>query len=349
MNAIKTGLAGYGFSGATFHGPFLKTMEEFDIVKVMSSKPEKVREDLGDIEVVKDFDSLVDDPDIELIVITTPNQLHYSMAKKSLQHHKHVIIEKPMVIDPAEAEELIALAEENKLMLSVYHNRRWDNDFLTIKKLIAEGTLGEISTYEAHFDRFRPQVRDRWREKAGKGSGMLYDLGSHLIDQALHLFGEPQFVMADVFAQRENAETDDYFHIILGYETLRVILHSGSLVADQGPRYKVHGSKGSFIKFGIDCQEDDLKAGKVPGSKNWGKDKKEWYGERTVIRDGQEIKESVETVPGSYSSYYQGAAGAIREGKPSPVRGEDGLKTIKIIQAALDSNRQKRAVYLNGE
>ncbi|MGG1575044.1 oxidoreductase [Fictibacillus sp. NRS-1165] len=347
MDIMKTGLIGYGFSGATFHAPFLQALEQYEIVKVMSSDPEKVQKDLGNVEVVDELESIMEDPDIELVVITTPNVLHYEMAKKSLQHNKHVIVEKPMVIDPDEAEELIALARENNRMLSVYQNRRWDNDFLTICKLLSEDTLGEIVEYEAHFDRYRPEVRDRWREKPGKGAGMLYDLGSHLIDQAIFLFGEPEFVTANVFAQRKNSATDDYFHIIMGYENLRVILHSGSIVVDQGPRYKVHGSKGSFIKYGIDGQEDALKAGKVPGSNEWGRDKEEWFGKLTLSREGQQVEEIIETVPGNYAAYYEQVYEHIKEGKACPVSGEDGLKTIRVIHAALQSSREKKTVFFN--
>jgi scyllo-inositol 2-dehydrogenase (NADP+) len=343
MNKIKTGLIGYGFSGATFHAPFLKALEEYEIVKVMSSDKEKVQRDLGDVEVVGSIENVLEDPQIELVVITTPNTLHYEMAKQSLLHKKHVIIEKPMVIDPEEAEELIQLAKENGVMLSVYQNRRWDNDFLTIKQLISEGALGEVTTYEAHFDRFRPQVRDRWRERAGRGSGILYDLGSHLIDQALRLFGMPQFVMADVFGQREGAQTDDYFHVVMGYEKLRVLLHSGSIVVGQGPKFEVHGDKGSFIKYGIDGQEDALKAGNNPTAQNWGKDKPEWYG--TLITEDGEQK--IETVPGSYSSYYKEVYAHIRDGKPCPVPAEEGLQTIRVIHAALQSSEEKRAVFFN--
>ncbi|MFC7391398.1 oxidoreductase [Scopulibacillus cellulosilyticus] len=347
MKKIKVGLIGYGFSGATFHAPLLEVLEEYEIAKVMSSNKEKVQNDLGEVEVVENLEKVLSDQDIELVVITTPNTLHYEMAKQSLSAKKHVIVEKPMVIDPGEAEELIQLAKENDRMLSVYQNRRWDNDFLTIKQLISNDVLGEINTYEAHFDRFRPEVRNRWREKAGKGSGMLYDLGSHLIDQALHLFGEPKFVLADVFAQRKNAETDDYFHIIMGYENLRVILHSGSIVKEQGPRYKVHGSKGSFIKYGIDGQEAALKTGKKPTENDWGKDKPKWYGHLFISENGQDIEKTIETVPGSYTSYYKQVYDHIRNGKPSPVTAEEGLKTIETIQAAIKSSEEKRAVYFN--
>ncbi|WP_416828489.1 oxidoreductase [Ectobacillus polymachus] len=346
MNAIKVGLVGYGFSGATFHAPFLRVLDEFELVKVMSSDAERVSRDIEKVEVVSTIDEILHDDSIELVVITTPNVLHYEMAKQSIMHGKHVIIEKPMVIDPKEAEDLITLANEQGVMVSVYQNRRWDHDFLTIKKLMKEGTLGEITTYEAHFDRFRPNVRDRWRERAERGSGMLYDLGAHLIDQALHLFGMPQFVMADVFAQRKGGLTDDYFHIIMGYETLRVLLHSGSIVMGQGPKFLVHGSKGSFIKYGLDGQESKLKAGENPTKKDFGNDDPEMYGRLITEEDGTETLQQIETVPGNYAAYYRGIFEHIRFGKPNPVTPEEGLQTIRIIHAAMQSSKERRAIQL---
>jgi len=347
MNTMKVGLIGYGFSGETFHAPLLQALTEYDIVKVMSRNPQKVAQTLGAVQVVKTLEDVLADETIELVIITTPNTLHYKMAKQSLLAGKHVVIEKPMVIDPEEAEDLIHLANERQLMLSVYQNRRWDNDFLTIKHLIAEDALGKINTYEAHFDRFRPHVQDRWREQAGKGAGMLYDLGAHLIDQALHLFGKPQFVLADVFAQRDGAQTDDYFHIIMGYDKLRVILHCGSIVAEQGPKFKLHGSKGSFIKYGIDGQEDALKAGKNPTAHDWGEDNPECYGTLTLYEDGQKVVTKVKTLPGSYTTYYKQIFEHIRYGQPCPIRAEEGLQTIQIIHAALTSSAKKQAVFID--
>ncbi|MDG4657129.1 oxidoreductase [Ectobacillus antri] len=345
MKSIKTALVGYGFSGVTFHAPFLQAMDEFDVIKVVSSSPEKVKQDFSEAEVVPQLEDALRDPNVELVVITTPNTLHYDMAKQSILAGKHVIIEKPMVVEPVEAEELIALAKVHGVMLSVYQNRRWDNDFLTIKQLLAQNKLGDVMTYEAHFDRFRPQVRDRWREREGRGTGILYDLGSHLIDQALHLFGMPQFVVADVTEQREGAQTDDYFHIVMGYGKRRVILHVGSIVPGQGPKFLVHGTKASYIKYGLDGQEDALKAGKNPLEQGWGADRPEWYGKLLT----EETEEIIETVPGSYSSYYQGVYEHIRGGAQNPVPGEDGLRTIQVIRAALTSSIEKRFVYMDGE
>jgi len=346
MRKIRVGLVGYGISGATFHAPLLSVLEEFEIAKVVSSKKEKVQQDLGDVEVVSRLEEVLEDATIDLVVISTPSGVHYEMAKQSLLAGKHVILEKPMVAASWEAEELMKLAEEKQLLLSVYHNRRWDNDFLTVKKLVNDGVLGDINTYQVHYDRFRPDVRNRWREKPGPGSGVLYDLGSHLIDQALDLFGWPQFVFADVFMQRENAETDDYFHLILGYEKLRVILHAGSIVPSNGPRFQVHGSKGSFIKFGLDGQEAALKEGKKPIDPSWGADEPPYYGKLVTIDGGQERQETIETVHGSYLTYYKKIAESILEGKRAPVTAHEGLSVIKIIEAALESSAKKQVVQV---
>jgi scyllo-inositol 2-dehydrogenase (NADP+) len=347
MRKIKVGLVGYGFSGATFHAPLLSVLSEFEITMVVSSKKETVLHDLKDVEVVTSLEEVLEDATIDLVVITTPSGMHYEMAKQSLQAGKHVILEKPMVVETWQAEELIKIAEEKKLLLSVYHNRRWDNDYLTVKKLVSDGVLGEINTYQVHYDRFRPVVRDRWREKQGPGSGMLYDLGSHLIDQALDLFGWPQFVLADVFAQRENAETDDYFHVILGYEKLRVILHSGSIIPSHGPRFQVHGSKGSFIKYGLDGQEAALREGKKPIHHSWGADNPQFYGKLVTIDGENEKQETIETLHGSYTTYYKKMAESIVEGKRAPVTAHEGLSVIKIIEAGLKSSSDKKAIYLD--
>jgi scyllo-inositol 2-dehydrogenase (NADP+) len=346
MQILKVGLIGYGFSGAIFHAPLLEVLDCFEITKVLSSNPKKVQEDLGDIEVVSDIQNILQDSSIQLVIITTPNTLHFKMAKQSLLAGKHVVLEKPMVNTVAEAEQLISLAKERNLMLSVYQNRRWDNDFLTIKQLITEGTLGEIKMYEAHFDRYRLDVQNRWREQVGEGSGILYDLGSHLIDQALHLFGTPQFVQADVLNQRNGAVTDDYFHVVLGYNTMRVILHSGSIVPAHDLKYIVHGDKGSFIKYGLDGQEEALRTGKKPIDEDWGTDNPDKYGVLTLVKDEETISQKVKTIAGSYPTYYQKVYEHIVEDKPSPVTAEEGMMTIKIIELAKQSSEEKRAIYL---
>ncbi len=342
MKSIKIGLIGYGFSGFTFHAPFMKTMDEFSVVKIMSSNEEKVKKDFPDKEVTNDFESVIRDADVELVIITTPNEFHFDMAKRSIEAGKHVIIEKPMVIEAAKGDELVQLAEDHGVMLSVYQNRRYDGNFLTVKKLIDDGVLGDINIYEARYERFCPVLIGGWREKAEPGAGMLYDLGSHLIDQALYLFGMPDSVTADVQVQREGGETDDYFHIILAYGEKRAILHCGLLAFEQGPKYKVHGDKGTFIKYGEDGQESELKEGKLPEGADWGRDRIELYG--TLYTESGE--EKIVTVPGAYANYYKGVYDCIRNGADCPVSGEDGVNTICVIEAAIKSSEEKRTVNL---
>ncbi|WP_435989355.1 oxidoreductase [Rossellomorea sp. LjRoot5] len=346
MQPIKVGLAGYGFSGQSFHRPLLSHLEEFHIEAVMSSNEEKVVNDLEGTIVVPSLEDLLQE-DIELVVITTPNHLHYSMIKQSLLAGKHVIVEKPFVTNSRDGKELLALAKEKGLHLSVFHNRRWDADFLTIQQLLKEETLGQIFTYEAHFDRFRPTIKDRWKENKIEGGGVLYDLGSHLLDQALTLFGAPEWVQADVFPQRNPDKAEDYFLITLGYDVLRVQLYSRSIVLDPGPRYQVHGLKGSFVKHGMDRQEDDLKAGKNPVSEQWGVEDEENWGVLTTISGEEVTSEVIPSEKGDYTQFYLGVYGAVRENSSLPVDPEDALQVITIIEACKESAATGRVINMN--
>jgi scyllo-inositol 2-dehydrogenase (NADP+) len=222
----------------------------------------------------------------------------------------------------------------------VYHNRRWDADFLTLKSLIERGVLGRIVSFESRFDRFRPEVKSRWREEGGPGGGILYDLGPHLIDQALHLFGQPDRLFADLARQRQGAMALDYFHLVLYYDAMRVVLHAGSLVNAPTARFAVHGDKGSFVKFGTDPQEAALRAGGRPGHTGWGKDP--IHGE--LYLSGALPDRHLEMDAGRYQSYYEGIVAAIRRGEPPPVTAEDGLATIRLIEAALLSAEEGRVV-----
>jgi scyllo-inositol 2-dehydrogenase (NADP+) len=344
MEKVKVGIIGYGFSGKTFHVPIIQTIEGLEISKIVSSNSQKVYETCPDAVVVSDVEQIFSDPAIDLIVITTPNTTHYPFTKQALLSGKHVVVEKPFVIHSQEAQELIEIATRHKKIISVFHNRRWDNDFLTVKTSVESGVLGEIYSYEAHYDRYRPEVTNRWREQNIEGSGMLYDLGSHVIDQALHLFGLPETIYGDVFAQRKNSEVDDYFHIILGYERLRVILHSSSIIKSTGPKFQIHGDKGSFIKYGLDSQEDALKQGKTPGDAHWGKDQEEYYGELTIGVGDRTLKGKIETKAGAYESYYLGIYQAIVDNKPVPVSANDAMNTIRVIELVKKSSQEKRLV-----
>ncbi|QWG80711.1 MULTISPECIES: oxidoreductase [Bacillus cereus group] len=340
MKKIGVGIVGFGFSSTTFHIPLLQTIEEYDIRAILSSKEEVVKQALTNAEVVGTIDELVNRADIDLVVITSPNTTHFPYVKEAIVHGKHVVVEKPFVVSIEEGEELISLANRHNVVLSVYHNRRLDNDFLTIKKLLQEKRIGNVYAYEAHFDRFRPHVRDRWREKNLPGSGILYDLGSHLIDQALSLFGKPDAISADVIKQRPGAEVDDYFHVVLHYGVKRVILHSSSYVKQAGPHFTLHGDKGSIVKYGMDSQEEQLKTGMKPGDNGYGADSEENF----ATLETEESLDRIPTEVGCYDMYYKGVRDSILNGEKLPVTAQEGLDVIKLIQLATESSETGRVI-----
>lgn len=344
MDTIRVGLIGYGYAGATFHAPLIAAAKGLKLSRIASSNPERVRQIFPEVAAVTDAADLIRAADVDLVVIATPNGLHHSLAMEALNANKHVVIEKPFTITAAEAGELVALAGQRNLVLSVFHNRRWDSDFLTVRQCIASGLLGEINTCEIRFDRYRPQVRNRWREQDLPGSGCLYDLGSHSIDQALQLFGLPGKISAELAAQRPGAFSPDYFHLMMDYGVRKVILHSGAIVREAGPRFLVHGSKGSFIKYGMDPQEDALKLGRCPGDADWGREDARYHGRITHGDDGLQISGTLESLPGSYQSYYAGIDKAIRGDGPVPVSAADALQVIKVIECAMLSSKEGRVI-----
>ncbi|WP_222704940.1 oxidoreductase [Risungbinella massiliensis] len=346
MEKLSVGLIGFGLAGEVFHAPLIQSTESLQLTKVRTSQKEKVKQSLGNrVEAVLETSEILDDPSIDLVVIATPNSSHYELAKAALLAGKHVVVDKPFVVRSEQGEELIRLSKEKNKILSVFHNRRWDNDFLTMRHLIQTNELGDIHTYYAHFDRFRPEVQARWKEQDPEGAGVLYDLGSHLIDQALILFGKPEAGYADIFTQRKEAVAPDGFHLTLYYPNERkVILRSGSLSLQPGPRYEVHGTQGSFVQYGIDGQEDALKAGSRPGMNGWGAATESQHGTVVTLENGMK---KTELLPGSYESYYQGIAAAISENVTLPVSAEEGLCVIQIIELAMKSHREKRVISLS--
>jgi scyllo-inositol 2-dehydrogenase (NADP+) len=332
---LLVGLVGYGFAGRIFHAPLIHATPGMRLAAIVSSRPEAVHSEWPQIKVVANLAALLADPQIDLVVLATPNQTHFPLAQAALQAGRHVVVDKPFTLTVAEADVLIDLAEEQGVLLSVFHNRRWDNDFLTIQHLIAQGALGEVMTLESHFDRFRPGVRDRWREWAEPGAGLLYDLGSHLIDQALVLFGSPDHVWADLGRQREGAQIDDYFHLVLRFGEKRAILHAGSLVVAPPFRFAVHGAKGSYVKQGLDPQEDQLKQGIRPGESGWGIESADDHGVY-MPAGGEPVV--VESRPGTYEAYYAGIVKTIRDRSPLPVTATAARKVISVIESARRMN-----------
>lgn len=345
MNVLNVALVGYGFVGKVFHAPLITATPGLSLHTVISRDAGKVNADYPDMRVVKEPHNAFADPDIDLVVIASPNDSHAALALSALRHGKHVVVDKPFTVTREEAEEVVACAQQAGRLVSVFQNRRWDADFLALRGLVRDDALGEIAEFHSHFDRFRPNVQDRWREQDAPGGGLWYDLGPHLIDQALQLFGPPQSVQADLATQRDGGRAVDYFHVQLHYPRTRVHLHAGSLVPGNGLRFAVHGTRGSFLKYGMDSQEDALRAGGRPGDPEWGRDPAP--GQLiTVDAQGRSSVRSVDSVAGDYRRYYAAMRAAIVEGEHAPVSTDDALAVMRVLHAGLDSARQSRMITL---
>ena len=342
---IKTALLSYGMSGEIFHGPLLEAHRGFEIVKVWQRNPKKPAR--HSYAVATDMEEILGDDAIELVVVNTPNETHYSYALAALKAGKNVIVEKPFTVTVKEADALISLARDRKKMLTVFQNRRWDADFLTVQKVVEGRLLGKLVECEIHYDRFRNYIEpDTWKEEDKPGTGILYNLGSHLLDQALLLFGLPRFLDARMGIQRPGGRVDDFFDIRMEYEGFFVILKSSYLVREQGPRFILHGTEGSFIKSGIDPQEQALKDKKVPGSPGWGAESADWWGKLNTTVEEKRVEGPFETVPGNYLSFYSNVFAALREGQPLAVKPEEARNVIHLIEACQSSNRSRSAVKI---
>ena len=342
---LKVGIVGYGYATATFHAPLISAVPGMELVAISSSDAGKVHAAWPQLTVVDSAQALLARDDIDLVVIPTPNDTHHALAAQALAAGKHVVVDKPFTLTTVEAIDLIARAEAGRRVLAVFHNRRWDADFLTVKKLLASGELGRITHVESHFDRYRPEVRQRWREGDGAGSGIWYDLGPHLLDQAVCLFGMPNTISLDLALQRDGALADDWFHAILRYGNLRVILHASALVAHQGPRFSIHGTRGSFVKYGLDPQEDALKAGVLPGGAEWGIDAHP--GQIDLMRGTWLQQSAVVSERGDYTRFYSAMRDAILHGQPGPVPATEALCVMQLIEAGLTSFAEGRVVTMD--
>lgn len=346
---IKVGLVGFGISARIFHAPFLTTRPEYELVSVVERTKNESQKTYPAVRVVRAIDDLLDDPTLDLIVITTPNETHFSYAKQALERGKHVVLEKPFANSSQEAMELVDLAKLTGKILSVYQNRRYVSDFLTIKEILEKKLLGEVHQFIAHYDRYRAEARpNAWREEPKPGSGVLYDLGPHLIDQALCLFGLPQTITADIRMQRPHSKTDDYFDIQLDFGFAKAMLHAGMLVREHGPRYMIHGTKGSFIKHGEDPQESDLKLGRLPVSDDWGKEPDSCDGVLHTEVNGNIRRENYPTKQGNYGNYYKHLYESIMEGVSPKEKPEHGYNTVRLIELAFESHQKHCTIPCSG-
>ena len=349
LQQLRAGLVGYGFAGQTFHAPVLSAVPGLQLAAVASSQPDKVRADWPGTAVFPDVHALLAAcPDVELVVVAAPNDAHFPVAKAALEAGRHVVVDKPFVLDADQARQLAAPARAQGRLISVYQNRRFDSDFLTLRQILAEGQVGRPVFFESHFDRYRPDVRVRWREQKVPGAGLWVDLGALLVDQAAQLFGKPDSLHLDTAALREGAVVEDYFHAVLRWDTgphapLRAVLHATTLAADPSPRYILHGTRGSYVKYGVDPQEDALRTGAKPGGEGWGVDADD--GLLTLIGDtGQPQPSSVPTLAGDYTRYYAAIRDAIAGTGPSPVTPEQAVQLMELLDLGTQSAEQGRTL-----
>ncbi|HEX8029311.1 MAG TPA: oxidoreductase [Vicinamibacterales bacterium] len=337
---IRVGLIGYGFAGKTFHAPLVRAIEGLSLVAVASSDAAKVHADLPDVTVYPYPDALIAAADIDMIIVATPNDTHAPFSRAALEAGKHVVVDKPFALDLVEARELVRTSERVGQNLWVFHNRRWDSDYLSVKSAIEAGAVGRVVHFESKIDRFRPEVRDRWRERAEAGAGLWFDLGPHLIDQALQLFGLPDSVIASTAKQRDGSLTDDWAHVILTYGERRVILQGAMLVAGGSARFVVHGTAGTLVKRHADQQEAQLLRGIVPGEPGWGEDAD------SVVVHLREATHSIAASVGDQREFYRLVREALLNGGDGPVRPVEALAVMAVIEAGAASARHGRAMPL---
>lgn len=351
MQLVKVGLCAFGMSGKVFHAPFLKEHPGFFISAIVERNKEESKEKYPEAEIYRSVEEMLENADIELVVVNTPVQTHFDYAKKALEAGKNVVVEKPFTVNVAEAEELAKLAEEKKLFVSVYQNRRFDRDYLQVQKIINEGNLGNIKEVEIRFDRFRtePSGKAHKENPEAVGSGSLHDLGSHLVDQAVQYFGFPEKLFADVFSMKGKEFANDYFEIILFYPNdLRVRLKSSVFTKEAHFAYAVHGEKGSFLQERTDNQENELVAGAVPEyGEEWTKPLTETDGILNYLNENKETERILtSSEPGNYMNYYQQIYEFIVFGYALPSPAEEIIKNMKIIDAAAESFKQEKVIYL---
>ena len=328
---IRVGLIGYGLAGKVFHAPLIGAVDGIELATVMTSRTGELARDWPAARPVADAAAIIDDPAIDLVVVASPNDTHAPLARAALAAGKHVVVDKPLAGTAAEAQALADLARARGRMLSVFLNRRWDGDFLTVRKLVAAQMLGELRLVELRWDRFRLEQRAGWKDAPGRGGGVLADLGPHLLDQALLLFGRPDALVADLATQRPGGVTDDYAEVTLHYGAMRVIVSATMAVAASRPRFALHGTGGSFVKYGVDPQEAQLRDGIAPGERGYGEAAASDHG---VLTEPSGAARPIATERGDYRRFYHGVAAAIHEGAPPPVDPAEAVAGLELIDLA---------------
>lgn len=342
---INVGLIGFGFAGRTFHAPVIRAVAGLRLAAILQRKGDEAANRYPDVRIARNLEQLLASDSIQLVVIATPNTSHFDLARQCLLAGRNVVIDKPFATTYAEAAELLALADKCGRLLSVYQSRRFDGDFKTVRNLIASEVLGRIVLFESHYDRYRLQLRPgAWREQAGAGNGVFFDLGPHLIDQALTLFRTPEAVSADIRIERDGAVVDDAFDVTLFYPRLRVLLRGTMLASKPAPHFVIHGTHGSYVKHGLDPQENALKRGETPGGPAWGKEPPEAWGTLTQV-EGEKISErTIPTEAGDYCGYYENVRDAILGKAALAVTPQGALNVMRVLELAQQSSHERRVI-----
>lgn len=347
MKTINAALCSFGMSGKLFHAPFISCHRGINLYAIWERSKDVVRDYYPETKIYRTYEQLLDDPLIDLVVVNTPSYTHFEYAKQALNAEKNVIVEKPFTATLSQAKELTALAADKKVKLSVFQNRRWDSDFKTVKSICESGILGEILEAEFHYDRFNLALSPKaHKETPGPAVGIVYDLGPHLIDQALFLFGMPDRVFADIMKTRPGSQVDDYFEILLFYPHLRVRLKSGYHYREPIPSFVLYGSHGTFQKSRADIQEIDLLSGKKPDSLEWGIEPDIAQGFIHTEKDGLVIKEQVPSLQGNYMEYYDAVYQSMISNTDLPVTGYDGVNSTTVIEAAYKSAAEQKIIWI---
>jgi len=344
---VRVGLIGFGLAGQAFHAPVIRGVRGMELACVLERHTNNAKARYPEVRIARSLDEMLSDKSIQLCVVATPNDSHFSYTKACLEAGRDVVVDKPFTPTMREAEELVQLAAKRGRLLTVYQDRRYDGAFLTVKKLVAAGALGKVVEYEARFDRFRLDAKQgAWREKADfPAAGVLWDLGPHLLDGALVLFGEPEYVYAAAFWQRESSQIDDSFDVIFEYPHARATLRARIIAYAPGPHLLLHGTRGSFVKYGMDPQEDILRSDKCPDGVDWGADwglepEARWG---TLSPVGGSPKQ-IETERGDYRGFYANMRDAIEKRAPLEVPPEQALRTMRALLLAHKSSREARKV-----
>lgn len=336
---INVGIVGFGLAGKVFHAPFVSAVEGMNLAAIVRRSGEADPK-YPNVRFVRSVPELLAMKEIDLVVVATPNDLHAPIAKQALLAGKHVVVDKPFTTTLQEAEELVALAGKQKRIVTVFQNRRWDGDFLTVKQLLASGELGRVVLFETHFDRFRPNLRGTWHERVMPGMGLLFDLGPHLIDQALQLFGTPEAISGDLRKEREGTPVDDAFDITFYYPKMRALLRASTLAASNGPRYWICGDKGSYTKYGLDPQEAAMKDGGDPNMPNWGTEPESEWGKLTTEHGERKIP----TIAGDYRHYYANVRDALLGKAEIAVTPQQAIDVMRVIDMANESSSKRCAL-----